>query len=524
MLFGEDDAIKIMMTSPKKEAFEAGLSRHRGSFSEGEYQLFRVMLLSENLSIEEALISQQLDQSKKARGIFNECANAGCGNEGTKICQRCKVVCYCSRSCQVSHWRAAHKNVCEDATLPRQASANAVQLARSITSPALRNHNEFLSANPDIDYRIVLPTGNQDCGVIFPDPMGKIMFKLWREKAPEPPYVHRMYGMLVHTRPQYKKIIRQQLKDEYGIDPLSEEAKLGFHMSGKGRDESSAAGEHDDAYYASIDGTHDGLWVCMGLNGMMVNLDNLDEFMLEQEEEWDHDKAERPELRREDEFVELDLHTFEEVVGPSLRDRGLTVASGITRRLIEDDCVLPPLRITRVRERDMSELIATKQRGNEQFAAGLFENAFETYEDALCCVVEYQFYIAPASQVEEVVKILSNQVECQLRLHEYKTAAQIATDALILDSDHEKTRIRRAKAELALYRNEKEILPYLVQAKHDLEEVLDSPFSSKNGCEAAQILLEETNELIENERKKFEEESPDGNFDLGVRVIKSKCW
>lgn len=426
------------------------------------------------------------------------------------------------------HWRAAHKSVCEDATLPRQASANAVQLARSIASPALRNHNEFLSENPDIDYRIILPTGNKDCGVVFPHPMGKLMFKMLREKAPEPPYVHRMYGMLVDSRPQYKTIIRNQLKDEYGIDLLSEEAKQfeskaifgSDHKSGKERNESSAANEHGDAYYASNDETHDGAWVCMGLNGMMVNLDNLDEFILDQEEEWDRDKEQRPELRRDNEFVELDLHTFEELVGPSLRERGLTVASGITRRLAQDDCVLPPFRITRVREEDMHELIATKHRGNKHFAAGLYEKAFET-EDALCCVVEYQFFVAPASQVEEVVIILSNQVECQLRLHDYRNAAQIATDALILDADHEKTRIRRAKAELALYRKEKKYLLHLVQAKHDLEEVLVSPFSSKNGHESAKMLLEEINELIENERQMFEEESPDGNFDLGVN---SKCW
>lgn len=127
--------------------------------------------------------------------------------------------------------------------------------------------------------------------------------------------------------------------------------------------------------------------------------------------------------------------------------------------------------------------------------------------------------------MDEVVKILSNQAECQLRLCEYKDAARLATDALILDSDHEKSRIRRAKAELELYKIDRESLAYLVQAKHDLEEVLNSSDSSISGHRTSKTLLVQTHELLDRERQRYEEESrPDTDFKFDVLLLRSKCW
>ncbi|XP_059645667.1 ubiquitin carboxyl-terminal hydrolase 18-like [Cornus florida] len=37
-----------------------------------------------------------------------------CGNLGTKKCSGCKLVRYCSKACQVSHWRSGHKTKCKD--------------------------------------------------------------------------------------------------------------------------------------------------------------------------------------------------------------------------------------------------------------------------------------------------------------------------------------------------------------------------------------------------------------------------
>lgn len=141
--------------------------------------------------------------------------------------------------------------------------------------------------------------------------------------------------------------------------------------------------ELDDAYYASIDENHDGMWSYAGLNGMMMMLSDVDQFMMDQDDQWKFDKGERPELKREDEFVKLNLETFEEFVGPSMRERGLTVAHGVTRRMCEENGLLPPLfRITRVSEEEMSELLATKQSGNQQFMAGMYKEAFDSYENA----------------------------------------------------------------------------------------------------------------------------------------------
>eukprot|EP00956_Cyclotella_meneghiniana_P006850 scaffold9209_cov22-Cyclotella_meneghiniana.AAC.2 len=94
---------------------------------------------------------------------------------------------------------------------------------------------------------------------------------------------------------------------------------------------------------------------------------------------------------------------------------------------------------------------------NQKFMTGMFKEAFDSYKKALDCVAIYDFYVAPLN------------------------AARVATNALILDSDHEKSRIRRAKAELELYRIDPGSLIYLVQAKHDLEEVLNSYDSSNIG-------------------------------------------
>lgn len=224
-LFGDDNAIDIMKTSPKKEAFEQGLSRHRDTFSEDQYQMFRMLLSLENQSMEQAVAASQVVRSREALGEFFECARSGCDKEGTKRCSICKIVSYCSKDCQVADWRARHKKVCKKAARATVASESAIQAARSVASPALRNQDDFLQSNPNIDYRIVLPTGSQDVGVVFAHPMGKLMFRMWRQSAPKPPFVHRMYGMLVENHPDKKQLIRRQLMDEYGVDPISDEAK-----------------------------------------------------------------------------------------------------------------------------------------------------------------------------------------------------------------------------------------------------------------------------------------------------------
>lgn len=130
-----------------------------------------------------------------------------------------------SKDCQVADWKARHKKLCKKSSRPVQPKGAAMQAARSMKNPALRSQDDFLLSNPHIDYRIVLPSGSQDVGVVFPHPMGKHMFSMWRSLAPEPPYVNRMYDMLIESQPNRKGIIRKQLMAEYGVDPISDEAK-----------------------------------------------------------------------------------------------------------------------------------------------------------------------------------------------------------------------------------------------------------------------------------------------------------
>lgn len=45
----------------------------------------------------------------------NVCSNPGCSQQvskGMKRCSRCKQVAYCSRECQLAHWKAGHREAC----------------------------------------------------------------------------------------------------------------------------------------------------------------------------------------------------------------------------------------------------------------------------------------------------------------------------------------------------------------------------------------------------------------------------
>jgi hypothetical protein len=43
----------------------------------------------------------------------NICANCNKGAEKLLLCGKCKLVKYCSRDCQVAHFKSGHKKVCK---------------------------------------------------------------------------------------------------------------------------------------------------------------------------------------------------------------------------------------------------------------------------------------------------------------------------------------------------------------------------------------------------------------------------
>jgi len=227
--FDEDRVSEVVAKPSNREAFEGALKRHRHSFdNDGQYQAFRGMIGC-SWSLEETVMASQAFQKKEAQREVYVCERDGCDKPGASVCSRCRLVGYCSRECQVNDWRT-HKLVCKKTRSTSASGAQqATKSARSMINPALDRQNKFLAENPTFDYRIVLPTGDQDFGVCLDNPMGKVMFRLFRSKAGEGSAnaVFRMYDFLIGRNADLKGVIRRQLHAEYGVDPLSDEAKNG---------------------------------------------------------------------------------------------------------------------------------------------------------------------------------------------------------------------------------------------------------------------------------------------------------
>ena len=143
--------------------------------------------------------------------------------------------------------------------------------------------------------------------------------------------------------------------------------------------------------------------------------------------------------------------------------------------------------------------------------------------------------MAPRNQIQQIVNVLSNKSECLLRKGKFEDAAETATEALIFMNDHEKSRIRRAKAELEVGKYDryeatsrgdgtKNGVSYLVQAKYDLEEVLDSPDSTIEGRETAEEVMSQVDRLIKGAKKKVLSKDPNTEWDLDILKIQSRCW
>lgn len=220
--------------TPENQALQEALERKRRQVGESFYQKLR-MVLTDDLSISELLqASAPLPFCEQTSKTVDVCASPTCSKGGAKSCSRCKLVKYCGRECQVSDWRR-HKKVCRksaSATTSEQTAKKKVDRAankeRKKKSPALAWQDTQLRSNPQVDYILVLDQGKDDLGLAITDPVGRMAFRVTRENAGEGDYfsVFLMYEFLQEiTQPHERVLLRRQLEREYGVDPLSPQAK-----------------------------------------------------------------------------------------------------------------------------------------------------------------------------------------------------------------------------------------------------------------------------------------------------------
>ena len=141
------------------------------------------------------------------------CAAPGCPKEAHLKCSRCQTVRYCSKACQVTHWKAGHSKACRAKT------------AAPATPPeedALARQDRLLRESPRADY-VVEVDKTHDRAVAFERMQDRLLFRMLRGKAGKRcrRSLYLMNDILAKAQPEHKERIRQQLRAEYGVDPLA---------------------------------------------------------------------------------------------------------------------------------------------------------------------------------------------------------------------------------------------------------------------------------------------------------------
>mmetsp|Transcript_30514 Transcript_30514/g.50709 ORF Transcript_30514/g.50709 Transcript_30514/m.50709 type:complete len:292 (+) Transcript_30514:83-958(+) len=101
----------------------------------------------------------------------------------------------------------------------------------------------------------------------------------------------------------------------------------------------------------------------------------------------------------------------------------------------------------KIDDAEFKKMMAFKDKGNRSFQRAQYYSALKNYrlaEQLIGGEVMGMYLIA--SQRAELVKVLSNQAECYLRMKKYEDALSKSTAALKLDSRHEKSILRHTKA------------------------------------------------------------------------------
>ena len=166
------------------------------------------------------------------------CAAPGCPKEAHLKCSRCQTVRYCSKACQVTHWKAGHAKAC-------RAAPGAP--ATPPEEDALARQDRLLRESPRADY-VVEVDKTHDRAVAFERMQDRLLFRMLRGKAGKRcrRSLYLMNDILAKAQPEHQERIRQQLRAEYGVDPLAcRDAPVGGLKLG-------ADGEGDETLYHEI--------------------------------------------------------------------------------------------------------------------------------------------------------------------------------------------------------------------------------------------------------------------------------
>ena len=141
------------------------------------------------------------------------CAAPGCLKEAHLKCSRCQTVRYCSKACQVTHWKAGHSKACR---------AKTAAPASPPEEDALARQDRLLRESPRADY-VVEVDKTHDRAVAFERMQDRLLFRMLRGKAGKRcrRSLYLMNDILAKAQPEHKERIRQQLRAEYGVDPLA---------------------------------------------------------------------------------------------------------------------------------------------------------------------------------------------------------------------------------------------------------------------------------------------------------------
>ncbi len=234
---GKTLGLEEVMDCRNMSAFHGPIHRSRNSLGEQAF-VYLAMLTRAPMNISDLAAIGNLSSNVDGRGNPDRaiCDAGGCMETGEKLCGLCRLASYCSKECQILDWRQRHKRCCAG----RKASSSsteelddaismAVADVRKKASPAFKRQQNLLDERPDSDYFIFFDGRGIQRSVVFEEGLGQGLFHFFMAFASEcPGCVYRMYQVLSSVDEDSKDVIRRQLRDEYGVDPLSPEAIQGY--------------------------------------------------------------------------------------------------------------------------------------------------------------------------------------------------------------------------------------------------------------------------------------------------------